>query len=290
MSFAHVDNMIILGCPVINQKAFTKSLVESLINTLDKPENFMLVIVDNRSTDPYTEEEFGELPFKLKVLKNEENKGYYYPLLQLQEFVTNPAEDLVGLVHNDVIFYEKGWDNRARQAFIDYNHLGVIGLVGSDEGDENGGRGGGTMCYFRGERGQSQAAGLRVTGVEPAVVLDSLFMLFRATVVPFLKIDDSITPCHFYDRIWSIRTIESGWSVAVLGTEIDHMGGITSCAEPEYQKASMEWCDKHNLAYEVNRGDHYIYLEAERRFLSEYRDQKHFIPMKVSKDWKYERR
>jgi glycosyltransferase involved in cell wall biosynthesis len=282
--------MLILGCPVINQKPFTKTLIESLVKTVANPDNFMLVIVDNNSTDKYTIAEFGKLPFKLEIIHNDENKGYYYPLLQLMKFVKNPEEDLVGLVHNDVMFYEQGFNTRMHQAFKDFNHIGCLGLVGSDEADSNGGRGGGTMCFFNGEHGQSQAAGLRVTGVEPAVILDSLFMLFRATVVPFLKIDDEITPCHFYDRIWSVRTIESGWSVAILGTEIDHMGGITSCAEADYQKAAMQWCDKHNLPYEVNRGDHYIYLESERRFLSEYRDQKHFIPMKVSKDWKYERR
>jgi hypothetical protein len=282
--------MIILGCPVINQKQFTKSLVESLKNTVKNTDDFLFVIIDNNSSDKYSLDEFPDVPFKIKIIRNDENKGYYYPLLQLMQYVKNPETDHVGLIHNDVIFYEHGWDERAVKAFQDFNHIGVIGLVGSYEADENGGRGGGTMCFFNGSKGQSQAAGLRVTGVEPAVVLDSLFMLFRATVVPFLKIDNSITPCHFYDRIWSIRTIESGWSVAVLGTEIDHMGGITSCAEPEYQKASMQWCDKHNLAYEINKGDHYIYLEAEKRFLGEYRDQKHFIPMTVTKDWKYERR
>lgn len=286
--------MIILGIPVLNKQELTLQVIESLVETVSDPANFHLVIVDNKSDTPYNLQDYVKLlkknPFKMSLITEKENVGYYYPLKQMTEqYVTNEQTDLVGLVHNDVIFYEKGWDKRMQESFDQNNSVGLIGLCGSYEVDSNGGRGGGTMCFFNGTKGHPQSAGERIYELRPGVILDSLFMMFRATVVPHLGIDEEITMCHFYDRIWSLKTIAKGWAVGVLGVEIDHMGGITSVGEPRYREDGIEWCKKHNVPLIDGQSDLTIYKLGEQRMFDEFRDgEPKLIPMQVSKNWQYQ--
>lgn len=283
--------MIVLGIPVVNQHKLTQESLHALANaTTTFPQEVKVVVIDNGSRETYDLSEFpvAEYPFQFTLLKNKENLGYYYPLLQLYE--QYPDAEFLGLMHNDVFMYEPGWEARIVAEFRKDQHLGLIGLCGSNEVDTNGGRGGGTMCNFNGTRGQSQAAGLKITDLRPAVCLDSLFMLFRREVIPQLQIDDHIAPCHFYDKLWALRTVENHWRVGVLGLEIDHMGGMTAIGDTQYWEDAVTWCKKEGIELVKNGagdpdGGLTVYLEAEKRFLSEYRDQKKRIPCRISDQW-----
>lgn len=274
---------MIIGCPVMDKEEMTKEFVEYLNTTIEDTDNFKLVFIDNGSDTPYKVEDYPS-KFPIEIIYNKENRGYYYPLLQLYE---KYDDELIGLVHNDVLFYEKNWHKRMEEGFANDPKLGLIGIVGSNEIDSGGGRGGGTMCFYRGEKGQSQAAGLRITDLRAALVLDSVFMLFRREVVPSLKIDNDITLCHFYDRIWPCRTIEAGYRVAVLGTEVDHVSGITACGNPKFLQQCIDWLDKRNipLTPPYNFAETEMYLVGERRFLGEFRDEKHFLPCLIKDDY-----
>lgn len=277
--------MITLGVPVLEQKELTADLIQSLCDTLANPADFHLIIIDNHSEDIYKAEDY-TVPFKLTVKRYEENKGYYYPLLDLFNEYGN--SDQIGLCHNDMYFYEKGWDNRLRNAFITNPDLQLVGLCGSWVADPFGGRGIGTMSNFKGIKGAP--AGERRTDLVPVVLLDSLFMMFRTSAIPVLEIDDNITPCHFYDKIWCMKMIERGMKIAMLGIESDHNGGRTSCS-PAYQEDAKRWCREHGLTLEINEGgeesgDLTLYHEGERRFLTEYRDQKQIIPCSIDLDYK----
>jgi len=272
---------MLLGIPVINKHKETLKLVLSLKETIGDPEDFAVAVIDNDSDTPYTREEFPDLPFDLVIVHNRENKGFYYPLKQLFDTYNIP---LIGLCHNDMVFYEKGWDLRMGKCFNSDEKLSLIGLCGSNQVDIAGGRGTGTMCFFRGDDGQKQSAGRRITDLQPAAILDSMFMMFRSLDIPLLKIDEEITLCHFYDKIWSLRLIENGKHVAVLGIEVDHWGGVTSVSEPKYREHTREWLVKHNIPEQEN-GDLGIYQEAERRFLTEYRQEKEMMPMHIDGDY-----
>ena len=263
---------LVLGIPVVNQVELTTECIESIIGTVSSPTGLFCVTIDNGSTPAYQ----GNL-----VLRNEINRGYYYPLKQLYD--TFPNTDLIALCHNDLLFYEHGWDERLKDCFERDPQLGLVGFAGSSQVDAAGGRGTGTMMNFRGERGQTQA-GYRISGIEPAVSLDSLFMCFRREVIPSLLIDDDIALCHFYDRIWTLRTIEAGWHVGVLGIEIDHQGGQTSTGG-DYNATAIQWCEAHGIPVENGNGDLAMYLEAERRYLTEYRDEKHLIPCSINSNY-----
>lgn len=277
--------MLTLGVPVLEQKELTAEFIQSLVETLANPSDFHLVIIDNNSSDPYRAEDY-IVPFRITVKRYGENKGFYYPLLDLYNEYGN--SDQIGLCHNDMYFYEKGWDNRMRGVFLTYPDMKLVGLCGSWIADPWGGRGLGTMSNFRGEKGAK--AGERRSELVPVVLLDSLFMMFRTSVIPELEIDDNITPCHFYDKIWTMRLVAKGYKVAFLGIDSDHNGGRTSCS-PAYQEDAKRWCKEHGLELEkqddgTESGDLTLYHEAERRFLAEFRDQKKMIPCKIDSDYK----
>lgn len=271
---------IVLACPAMDGHDLTVALIDSIADTIDNPNDFRFVIVDNNSENPYNPDLYGlgrGDPFPVDVVRNNENRGYYWPLLQAAEFATDG--DIVGLIHNDVLLYEKGWDRRVIQSFVDNSNLGMIGFVGSDEVDDRGGRGGGTMCHFRGSNGQPQSTGKKVTDLHPAILLDSVVMLVRKPAIKSLGIDDSIPICHFVDKIWPMRLYEAGWNTAVLGVEMDHLGGMTAVANTRYHDSAKKWLDERGMDDQGNPGLA-IYLDAENRFLSEYR-AKGFIPSRM---------
>jgi len=272
---------IVLGLPVVGQEHLTQQCVESIETTVYDRTQFQLVLVDNGSQPSFDTSSYAGDVFPLTGYRNEANLGFYYPLLQLSQ--RYPDAELLGLAHNDVLFYENGWDQRLRLAFQSDPKLGLVGLCGSNQADLAGGRGGGTMMRFRGDKGQQQA-GERVTELRPAVLLDSLFLMFRRDVIPHLNIDEDISLCHFYDKIWSLRTIEAGYHVAVLGSEIDHLGGQTSTSKA-YDDVARAWCEQRGIPVPTS-GDLAMYLEAERRFLSEYRDQKRLLPCMVHANYR----
>jgi hypothetical protein len=287
--------MFHLGVPVIDQHELTRQMLDSLAATVSDPSGLHVIVIDNGSIRPYRPRDIGQQPFKVtihKVLKVPStvpveavevgsrsparelpieqaiNLGYYRPILEVTKWATEA--DLIGLCHNDLIFYEVGWDIRLRTQFVARRDLGMVGFCGSNEIDDRGGRGGGTMCWFRGERGQSQAAGRRIRDLTPALILDSLFMCMRQPVLSALRVDQHTPLCHFVDKIWPLRTIRAGWKVGVLGVEIDHMGGMTAVSDNRYPEDARQWC----LQEGVNPGQDpglALYLEAERRWLAEAR-------------------
>jgi hypothetical protein len=258
-----------------------QSLLTSLKDTVESPEQLTVVIFDNGSDHPYSGYFDFTWPFKVITVRSEKNRGYYRPLTDLSLEAT--SADIVGLCHNDLIFYEKGWDRRLRECFVREGRLGMVGFCGSNEVDDRGGRGGGTMCNFRGEKGALQEhTGRRITDLQPALIFDSLFLAMRQQVVGCLRIDDDIALNHFGDRVWPLRAIENEWRVGVLGIEIDHRSGQTVVGLPRIEQDSRLWCNEHDIPIpEGMQAGTAVYLEAERRYLSEYREVKHLIPARM---------
>lgn len=308
---------MILCLPVVDGHDLTKVSVKSVLDTTT---NCKVVIYDNASDKPYTDawikEQFGDEEHRVLVIRSKTNKGYYQPLIDLYDLFT---DELIGLMHNDMVLYEQDWDQRMAGAFSSDPLLGLVGLCGSNELDSLGGRGGGTKCFFRGASiivgekqilAQSQDAGLRIYDLVPSVVLDSLFMMFRRKVITKLTRTanewNEITLAHFYDRIWPCRVIEAGYRVGTMGVECDHLGGMTTTANERYRDDCIKFLDQRGIPFRTDGPDMVIaaesldprnipsgnpetemYLLAERRFLNEYREQKHFLPVIVDANWNY---
>lgn len=273
--------MIKIGIPVVEAHSLTAECIRHLGQNSTIPESVEVVVIDNGSRTPYPTDwtnQQGYWGVKVTTIRNERNYGFYWPLLQVAEDTTDA--DIVGLMHNDLFIYEKGWDRRLLDSFIFNPRLGMVGVCGSYEVDDRGGRGGGTMCNFAGRVGQLQEhTGERIKDLRRALILDSMFMVMRRSVVSSLLIDKHIAPCHFYDKIWPLRAIDAGWTVGVLGLEVDHQGGLTSTGT-RFEADCADWCRQEGLTYDPGKANLAVYLEAERRFLTEYR-AKGRIPSRV---------
>lgn len=298
---------MIVCMPVVDGHDLTKVCIESLISTCGPVTK--IVIFDNGSETPYDfawiKSNFPEDYDRIYLhstsqiggpnkIISKENIGYYQPLkLMYDRF---PEERLIGLIHNDMVMYEQHWDARMAAEFAHDPKLGLIGLCGSYELDGLGGRGGGTMCYFSGRSvqvgdrqilAQDQAAGLRINDLRPSLVLDSLFMMFHRDVIPKLVVNgerwEDITLAHFYDRIWPLRVIEAGMRVATMGIECDHLGGMTTTGNERYRDDCIKWLNDHGIPFDNPETE--MYLVAERRFLTEYREQKKFMPASIGVDY-----
>lgn len=265
---------MILAIPVLENDGATLKCLDFLLD-VTSPKT-QVVIVNNGAE---LSDRIWQLP--VTILQMEKNVGFYYPLQEIYDRFDDPY---LCLMHNDVLVYESGWDLRLIDAFKSNPHLYLIGFCGSNEADNAGGRGLGTMCNFRGERGQlQQHTGARIFDLRPGLILDSLFMGFRREAVPRLNITPDIPLAHFMDRIWPMKLIEYGYRVGILGVEIDHIGGTTICGAA-YEASAKEWCATQGIPIETT-GDLAMYLEAERRWLGEYRDDKKLIPARVRSDW-----
>lgn len=263
---------MVLAIPVMDSHEWTQKTVASILKTV-RSENFVLVVVDNNSEVPYEAKEFGTLPSNvtLFVQRNERNTGFYAPLKDMYD-AFGGSHEYIGLIHNDLILYEEGWDIRMIRAFERDSLLSLIGLAGSYQVDHAGGRGAGTMLWFRG-LGQPQTAGLRISDLRPAAILDSLFMMFRASDILLLKWEDKPTLAHFYDKIWPMRLIQQGKRVAVLGSECDHWGGVTIVANERYEESCRQWLEENHIKPFLDEPYNYglgMYLEAQRRLHDEF--------------------
>lgn len=271
---------MLLGIPVINAYELTVRCLEFIDNSVTKNDDLTVVLIDNGSKPSYNFDRLPEFSFDLQLISLDHNAGYYKPMQILA--TTYPEQDYIGLIHNDVFIYEKGWTTRLKHYFETDPDLSLIGFCGSNEVDNLGGRGGGTVCNFDGSDGQLPEHTGRVSDeFEYACILDSLAMFMRASDIPLLEIDDNISPCHFYDRIWPLRLISKSKKVGYLGVLLDHLGGQTEAAEPLYAIMAEQWCEQQGIPYQKGAGNNAIYLDAEKRYLTEFLVEKKMIPGRV---------
>jgi GT2 family glycosyltransferase len=271
---------VIVGIPVFENHDLTREAIASLGRTVRGP-HFTAVIVDNGSPRPYRRGDY-DVPFRLRVIRNEHNEGNFYPLRQVAEL--EPGHDIVALMHNDLILYEEGWDLRVEAAFRDDSALGMVGFAGSDAIGGDGERTT-TLSNLRGTRGHTSAerAGTRITGLCPTVAVDGLFMAFRRAALPTLTLDPRMPPAHFYDRIWGAQVQEAGWRQATLGIECDHIGWSTEVRLAKVLDSEWRrWCEAEGLRAGTNPMD--AIWNAGAGAWATYRPR--FWPCRIDAEWK----
>jgi hypothetical protein len=110
-------------------------------------------------------------------------------------------------------------------------------------------------------------------------------MFFKREYIPNLRINADIAPYHFYDKILPLRLVDQGIHVAVLGVEVDHMGGQTGVGlGHRFDPFAQKWCDERGILYGPGHAPTAIYVEAERRFFAEFAP-KGLIPCRVNPDY-----
>uniref|UniRef100_A0A7C3SPF6 Glycosyltransferase family 2 protein n=1 Tax=Dictyoglomus turgidum TaxID=513050 RepID=A0A7C3SPF6_9BACT len=300
-----MDLSIIIS--VLNQfELFEETLSQIISNTQDFIE---IIVIDNGSdeilSDYWKEKRLLGSKY-VRFVRNDENIGNYPIFKQGLELSQN---EIIAFFHSDLFIYEKGWDKRVVKVFKENSKLGLIGFIGSNEIDSFGGRGLGTMSNFQGRQigkwkgSPAEVHGKRINDFRKAVLIDGCSMIFRRKCLEDIGFRPDFPVHHFYDRLMCCQVIEKGWEIRVLGIECDHISGMTVSRENKYYELVKKWflerginsfdewynknIDWVNKIDNPNRGvkptnyDHLCYLEAEKQFLTEWRDQKGFIPRMV---------
>ena len=303
--------------PVLNQYDLLAQTIKFLAqNSVTQPQ---LLLIDNGSNEedkklvdaifdnlakicnvPDLMSNFSEF----RIIEQEKNIGTYRTF---QDSLQYTKGDIVSYLHTDLFIYEQGWDKRVLDSFEQNTKLGLIGFIGSNEIDNFGGRGIGTMSNFQGSGvggwngSPAEAHGRRITNINNGAVVDGCAMIFRKDCLQKLESKPNMPLHHFYDRLFSCQILEGGNEVAVLGIACDHISGQTVNKEvihhfvanqdmlnrfgskEKWIELRKEWI---NNTMNPSRGkkpdnpDYWTYLEAEWQFLNEYRDVKHFIPIR----------
>lgn len=279
--------------PVLNQHELTTTCLDMTVNNLSGKEDVELIVLDNGSDigfDYKTEKVKGRTIYYLKSIG-------VYPTFW--EGLKHSTGDVLAFFHSDLVISEKNWDQRVLDTFRKDDKLGLVGFIGSNEIDASGGRGLGTTSNFQGGtvrnatkewKGSSAYIHGKVnSGFSNAVVVDGCSMIFRRSVLEQIPQRTNFPPHHFYDRLLSCEVLEKGYTIGVLGIACDHISGQTVNQEQNYHTLAEEWSRKNISPFNWIAAseesqfnwDATIYKEAERQWLSEYRDQKHFIPRKT---------
>jgi hypothetical protein len=277
----------------VNNWDWTKLALEHLNRTID-PLVTQIFLVDNGSDVPYPTAEG-----VTKVIRYEENVGgnsVFHRWMSDDWFADEDKTEFVAFFHCDLMIHEQLWDHRVIEAFERDSDLNLIGFAGSNEIDELGGRGAGTMLNYRGaffdgigQASPAEAHGRRITGLEPAAVLDHMSMIFRRSELEELTPQEGhFAPFHFYDRILSCEVLERGGHIAVLGVDCDHFSGGTAGGTGKADVLMRRWLEHNRIGYDPVRPDIAMYLTSEKLFKQKY-IYNGFAPLRVMPDYSIKR-
>lgn len=276
--------------PVLNQFPLARVALEYARNNLSLYSDVEFIILDNGSDIPFRID-----PSIATVYRKDAPYGSY-PCFWWG--LSAAQGDIIAFIHSDLIITEVGWDKRVLEEFKKNENLGLLGFIGSNEIDIAGGRGLGTTSNFQGktytlkedskvqkiwEGSPASVHGAQNSGYTKAAVIDGCAMVFRKSVLERISQRADFPPHHFYDRLLSCEVREMGYEIGVLGIGCDHISGQTVNQEPKYHELARAWIAEH-MPVDLTKPQSYdslIYKEAERQWLTEYRDQKHLVPYRV---------
>ncbi len=277
--------------PVLGQHDLAQFSINKIIE--HHGENLEILVIDNGGDfRPDTD----NLPktISLKVITPPGGNIGVYPTYKFG--MDNSTTDIVLFIHSDLIIDETDFDIFLKYIFTRKNEIGLVGFVGSDEINCSGGRGFGTTSNFSYKTHtyknkswcgvNSLIYGDRFNGLTNAAVIDSLAMAFRRSAWNKIEYRQNQSPHHYHDRLFSCQILEAGYKIAVLGIACDHISGQTSGGEKKYYNLARTWCEENKIPLvEDDSGninwDWSLHEEAKRRFLKEWRDEKHFIPRQI---------
>lgn len=241
--------------PVRDVEEATDNCISHIINgSSELPE---IIVIDNGSEKPYKHN-------MARTIRNENNIGFWPSMLQGIQAATS---EIVLCMHNDVFIYERGFDQRIIEEFNKDPLLGIAGFFGARGVAIDGGR----------LHPESQMLGLQygtpwyangalLTGSNPAVVFDSLAMIFRK---PFLyNIDYNVPPHHWTDRLITLRMVLAGYHAITIGIQFDHGGSWTP--PTTLDSFAENYCKEHNIPFANGSWNMSIYEYGKNLFAREF--------------------
>lgn len=247
-----------------------------------------IVVVDNGTDIPFDRQKYLDIGAD-DFIRIEENVGGNGIIPYMIPYAQAAGAEFIAYLHCDLMVVEPEWDKRVVAAFDADPKLGLTGFVGSNAIDRLGGRGLATRLNFQGRTyrwGQGSAAkyhGIPSPDVYAAAVLDHCALIFRLRLLEQMPTDHP--PAHFYDRIVCLEMLSRGYHVATIGIACDHMSGGQRGGINEACRLYEKWLLDHNCVPEIENLDRQLYLYGEKQYLEKWRDQSHFIPVIVNKDY-----
>lgn len=218
--------------PVLNQKESTQKALDSLKNTQDNDNRY--IIVDNGSDD-FVRNWLQGLTTDDIVIRNDKNVGLPKALNQALKVNT---DDYLFCTHTDIEMFERGWDTKVLEAIKQHGNVGVAGFYGA--------KGIGTPDIYQTPYQMHQLvriapfAGL-LCRQDPAIhhhrqftdlyeecaVLDGFSLITHKD----LRFETSFGPHHMYDNDLCLQAIDQGKKNIVINMDIIHYGGRTDVGE-----------------------------------------------------------
>lgn len=269
-----------LCIPFMNQLSEVKGALGSVrFNTSDDTE---FMIIDNGSTDNIEEFFLKYLkPKRINYIRNESNIGMIKTMQQAYE---NCTTEVLAIIHNDVMIYEKDWDKRVLSYFETIPMLGAASFFGAQG------------CGPIGERiqitpsrgmmaGMSNMLEAEIHGMrlhEPyhaACIFDGLALIYNMEMLRKGNgFDQRYQYHHIYDRDSALESLRRGYKNIVVNVACHHLSGVTA-NRPEYQT----WIDK-QVGQTDYKGDQWTHTENSRLFKEKWQD---VLPIYVNDDFTY---
>lgn len=204
--------------------------------------DYEFLLLDNGSTEPIKSFVDNHLkPANLNYLRNEKNVG---TIKGMQQIYNKASGDIIAIIHNDVLIYEQGWNNRVMDLFDKDPKLGMVAFFGSGGCMVNGGR-----LQVRDDGGsgagmsnllEAELHGLRIDKPHAIAIPDGLAMIFRKEMLDKGKgFDLRYKYHHLYDRDIGLESLRRGYRNMVIDVPCHHWSGIT-CNRASYQN----WINK----------------------------------------------
>ncbi len=269
-----------LCIPIFNQLNETKSVLGNLRHMTSDDTEWLFI--DNGSTDPVEEFVTQYLkPKRMNYIRNEENIGL---LKTMQQAYENCNTDLLAIIHNDVMIYEKDWDKRVAKLFEEIDKLGGVGFFGSQGCGPIGERiqdvpNAGTMAGISNML-EAELHGMRMDQEwKPVAIFDGLAMIFSMEMLKKGNgFDQRYQYHHLYDRASALQSLALGYKNVVINVPCHHLSGITA-NRAEYQA----WIDK-KVGSSNFTGDKYTHDENSRRFANIWKEA---LPLYVENDFSF---
>lgn len=243
---------ITIGIPVMNQEEETLRCLAQILKTANNIHE--IIFVDNGSTFHLKEilsHRLEQMSLKIdakhlpsresilnNIIRNDTNVGVRPALNQIFEKATG---DIIIYTHNDVEFFEEGWDDKVREAFFENTEAGIVGAYGA--------KGIGTNDIYQtpyqmqqlarnfcvsGARMDKAIHGFRNLNAEfeNVAVFDGFFMAIKKELLVKTGGFSNILPQHHnYDNLICIQSIENGYENIVIPLDVEHLGGRTDTRE-----------------------------------------------------------
>lgn len=234
--------------PMINQKEVSQQAFSSFKDN-QTTDSIQYCVVDNGSTEFVRDWLLG-LSGNDLVIKNVENVGVVKAYNQAW-IVLRDLNDYIFYTHNDVLIFEKGWDEKLiRILEHENNRIDIPGIKKVGVAGFYGAKGIGTPDIYRAPYRMQQMIrienvsncnrmdkvhgyrSIRHGEVEDVAVMDGFSLIVNVDLLNQINgFDRTYPPHHMYDNDMCIESLDKGFRNIVIGMDAQHLGGRTDVNE-----------------------------------------------------------